>query len=90
MKTRKSIPELTIQQRRRQIIDLLAAHLARMPEASRACKFFPQGRPCTRNEEYGIVTLGRMFRVQRVARPTRLGVGPCIGYHAPDHIPGRA
>jgi hypothetical protein len=33
MKTRKSTPALTVQQRRRQIIDLLAGHLARMPEA---------------------------------------------------------
>lgn len=33
MLTRKSAPPLTAQQRRRQIIDLLAGHLARMPEA---------------------------------------------------------
>lgn len=29
----KSAPTLTVQQRRREIIDLLAGHLARMPEA---------------------------------------------------------
>ena len=33
MKTRKSTLALTVQQRRRQIVDLLAGHLARMPEA---------------------------------------------------------
>jgi len=33
MRTRKSAPTLTERQRRRQIIDLLAGHLARMPEA---------------------------------------------------------
>jgi len=33
MRTRKSAPALTERQRRRQIIDLLAGHLARMPEA---------------------------------------------------------
>ena len=33
MRTRKSAPMLTEGQRRRQIIDLLAGHLARMPEA---------------------------------------------------------
>jgi hypothetical protein len=33
MRTRKSAPTLTKRQRRRQIIDLLAGHLARMPEA---------------------------------------------------------
>ncbi len=33
MRTRKSAPTLTERQRRRQIIDLLANHLARMPEA---------------------------------------------------------
>lgn len=32
-RTRKSAPTLTVQQRRREIIDLLADHLARMPEA---------------------------------------------------------
>ncbi len=32
-RTRKSAPQLTAQQRRRQIIDLLAAGLARMPAA---------------------------------------------------------
>ena len=32
-RTRKSAPTLTVQQRRREIIDLLAGHLARMPEA---------------------------------------------------------
>jgi len=33
MRTRKSAPTLTEGQRRRQIIDLLASHVARMPEA---------------------------------------------------------
>lgn len=33
MRTRKSQPELTVHQRRRQIIDILAAGLARMPGA---------------------------------------------------------
>jgi len=33
MRTRKSAPALTERQRRRQIIDLLAGHLAHMPEA---------------------------------------------------------
>ena len=33
MRTRKSAPTLTERQRRRQIIDLLASHVARMPEA---------------------------------------------------------
>lgn len=33
MRTRKSAPTLTEGQRRRQIIGLLACHLARMPEA---------------------------------------------------------
>ena len=33
MRTQKSAPTLTERQRRRQIIDLLASHLARMPEA---------------------------------------------------------
>jgi hypothetical protein len=33
MRTRKSATTLTERQRRRQIIDLLAGHLARMPEA---------------------------------------------------------
>jgi len=33
MRTRKSAPALTERQRRRQIIDLLASHVARMPEA---------------------------------------------------------
>lgn len=32
-RTRKSAPELTADQRRRQIIDILSAHLARMPVA---------------------------------------------------------
>jgi len=31
--TRKSAPTMTVQQRRREIIDLLAGQLARMPEA---------------------------------------------------------
>jgi len=33
MRTRKSAPTLTERQRRRQIINLLAGHLAKMPEA---------------------------------------------------------
>jgi len=33
MRTRKSAPALTERQRRRQIIELLASHVARMPEA---------------------------------------------------------
>lgn len=33
MRTRKSQPELTVPQRRRQIIDLLATGLVRMPDA---------------------------------------------------------
>ncbi|MEX0653924.1 MAG: hypothetical protein WD534_12765 [Phycisphaeraceae bacterium] len=33
MRTRKSQPELTVHQRRRQIIDILAIGLVRMPDA---------------------------------------------------------
>jgi hypothetical protein len=47
MRTRKSAPTLTVQQRRREIIDLLAGHLARMPEAVAV------SAPCDRETDAG-------------------------------------
>jgi len=47
MRTRKCAPTLTANQRRRQIIDLLAGHLARMPEAVEV------SAPCGRETDAG-------------------------------------
>ena len=47
MRTRKSAPTLTERQRRREIIDLLAIHLARMPAAVAASS------PCNRETDAG-------------------------------------
>jgi hypothetical protein len=47
MRTRKSAPALTERQRRRQIIDLLAGHVARMPEAVAVSS------PCDRETDAG-------------------------------------
>ena len=47
MRTRKSAPTLTERQRRRQIIDLLASHVARMPEA------VVVSSPCDRETDAG-------------------------------------
>jgi len=44
-RTRKSAPELTADQRRRQIIDILSAHLARMPAAIEVPPKSPQASP---------------------------------------------
>ena len=56
--TRKSAPTMTVQQRRREIIDLLAGHLARMPEALD----IPRSRPGSLPEGEHESTLKKLRR----------------------------
>lgn len=78
MRTRKSAPTLTERQRRRQIIDLLAGHLARMPDAVAV------SAPCDRETDAGCdaVSQGKGLRPQ-VSKSHVFAVPPL----APDRRP---
>ena len=70
MRTRKSAATLTERQRRRQIIDLLAGHMARMPEAVAVSS------PCNRETDAGCDAVSRDKVLQRQVSKSHVFAGP--------------